>query len=447
MPDPRQDPAPAATGGEVGSAREALAQRDFRIVFIASFLSNSGRWMQQVVLGIFAWDLTHSPAYLGQIVFAQLGPMLFLSLLGGSLADSVDRRKLLLATQAWQAGWSLVLAWQVADGAITPGTLLVLVAIIGVGQALYAPTFTAVLPSLVGRRNLSAAIALNSAQVNGSRVIGPAIGAWLASLLGVAAVFAINAASYLVVIAALLVVTIPPTTASKRGTIDRLLGGFRLARRAPQVGRPLALMVTFTFLCLPFIGQMPAVAELNLGVDPESGTYGVLYACFGLGALVGAASVGTFLLRVPKPAVVRASLAGFSLALGAFALLRHPWPAFPVVFFVGVFYFTMPTALNTFLQEHLGDEVRGRVMALWVLSFGGTVPLTNLLAGPLVEATSLTLVLLAGAISASVLAVVVRLPSGEVVGEDLLDRRVGAVSPRRARRRWRAPAHRPARHR
>jgi MFS family permease len=420
MPDPG-DPDQSEVP-RIGSARDALAQRDFRVLFIASFLSNAGRWMQQVVLGIFAWELTHSSTYLGQVIFAQLGPTLFLSLIGGSLADSVDRRRLLLVTQAWQAAWSLVLAWQVADGEIGQNALLALVFVIGVGQALYAPTFTAVLPSLVGRHNLSAAISLNSAQVNGSRVIGPAIGAWLASLLGVAPVFAINAASYLVVIWALLVVTIPGSTASRRGAVDRILGGFRLARHAPQVGRPLALMVTFTFLCLPVIGQMPAVAELNLGIDPESTAYGILYACFGLGALVGAASVGTFLLRASKPMVVRASLVGFSISLATFALLRTSWPAFPVVFCVGLFYFTMPTALNTFLQEHLGDEVRGRVMALWVLSFGGTVPLTNLIAGPIVERTSVTAVLLVGAVSALVLAAVARLQAGEIVGEDHLDR-------------------------
>lgn len=421
MPEP-SEPRPPTDVEPVGSARDALAQRNFRIVFFASFLSNSGRWMQQVVLGIFAWELTHSSAYLGQIVFAQLGPTLFLSLIGGSLADSVDRRKLLLTTQSWQACWSLVLAWQVADGEIGRNALLALVFVIGVGQALYAPTFTAVLPSLVGRRNLSAAISLNSAQVNGSRVIGPAIGAWLASVLGVAPVFAINGVAYLAVIGALLVVEIPRSTASPQSRLDRLLGGFRIARRAPQIGGPLLTMVTFTFLCLPVIGQMPAVAELNLGIDPDSTTYGILYACFGLGALVGAVSVGTFLLHTSKAKVVRISLAGFSVSLAAFALLRTPWPAFPVVFCVGLFYFTMPTALNTFLQEHLGDQVRGRIMALWVLSFGGTVPLTNLIAGPLVELTSVTAVLLVGAVSALVMSAVVRLRPGEVVGEEYLDR-------------------------
>lgn len=422
-----------------GTARDALAQRDFRLVFVASFLSNSGRWMQQVVLGILAWELTRSPAYLGQIIFAQLGPLFLFSLVGGSMADTMDRRKLLLATQGWQALWSLVLAWQVADGSITPAWLLVLVFVIGTGQAIFAPTFTAVLPSLAGRENLSAAISLNSAQVNGSRVIGPAIGAWLASAVGVAWVFAINAFSYIVVIGALLVVAIPRTTATKRPVMDRLLGGFRLARRSAQVGRPLMVMVAFTLLCLPFIGQMPAVAELHLGIDPRSTAYGVLYACFGLGALLGAVSVGTVLLSVSKPAVARCSLLGFGLSLGVFALLRHPMPAYPVVFFVGLFYFTLPTALNTFLQEHLGEEVRGRVMALWVLSFGGTVAVTNLIAGPLVELTSLTAVLLAGAAAALVLSAVVRLEEGDIVGESLLDDPAPAPPPAAGQRSASAP--------
>lgn len=416
--------ADAPSTPKLGTARDALAHRDFRLVFIASFLSNSGRWMQQVVLGIFAWELTRSSAYLGQIIFAQLGPLFLLSLVGGTLADTVDRRKLLLGTQSWQAAWSLVLAWQVVDSSITPGALLALVSVIGAGQAIFAPTFTAVLPSLAGRENLSAAIALNSAQVNASRVIGPAIGAWLASMVGVAWVFAINGVSYVVVIAALLVVRIPRTKAVKAGVVDRLLGGFRLARRAPQVGRPLLTMVTFTLFCLPFIGQMPAVAELHLGIDPRSTAYGVLYACFGLGALLGAVSVGTVLLPVPKPKVARYSLAGFGVALGVFALLRHPWPAYPVVFLVGLFYFTLPTALNTFLQEHLAEEVRGRVMALWVLSFGGTVAVTNLIAGPIVELTGLTAVLLTGAVMANVLSIAVRMRDGGIVGEDYLDGRI-----------------------
>lgn len=404
--------------------RDVLSQRDFALVLGASFVSNTGRWMQQVVLGVFAWDLTGSSTFLGLIVFAQMGPMLALSLIGGGLADTLDRRRLLVVTQAWQALWGLVLAWRVGGDSISETELLVLVFVIGVGQALYAPAFTAVLPSLVGRENLSAAISLNSAQVNGSRVVGPALGAWLASLFGVPTVLIVNAATYLFVIAAILVVTIPPTRKQSRSGGDRFLGGLRLAKISPQIRRPLLTMATFATLCLPFLGQMPALAELNLGVDPESQTYGLLYATFGLGALVGAASVGTVLVGIPQPKIVRATLGCFAISLALLATVRSPDLAYPVFFSVGLFYFTMPVALSTFLQHHLADEVRGRVMALWTLSFGGVVSISNSIMGLVVDATSVSTVVYIGAVVAALLAGAVKLEFGAEVSEaDLVARR------------------------
>ena len=157
--------------------------------------------MQFAALGILGWELTESSAFLGYIIFAQLAPLGFLSLLGGSLADTANRRALLLSTQAWQMIWTFVLAALLIDGEIGEGTLLVLVFIIGLGQGLYAPAFTSILPLVAGEENLRAAVALNSVQVNGARVIGPAIGGVLASSMGFAEVFAINALTYTIVIA------------------------------------------------------------------------------------------------------------------------------------------------------------------------------------------------------------------------------------------------------
>ena len=123
-------------------------------------------------------------------------------------------------------------------------------------------------------------------------------------------------------------------------------------------------MATFALLCLPFIGLMPVIAELSLGIDARSTAYGVLYGVFGLGAVVGAASVSTVLANVHSQTVVRGALAGFAISLAVLATLRSPGFAYPTVFVLGMFYFTMPTALTTFLQVHLGEEIRGRVMAL-----------------------------------------------------------------------------------
>lgn len=411
----------APDASQRGTARDALAVPEFRRLYIGSALSNTGRWLQTAALGVLGWKISESSAYLGAIIFAQLGPLGILSLIGGSLADTADRRKLLLVTQAWQMAWTFVLAALLLDGDIGRWTLLLIVFVIGLGQGLYAPALTSVIPAIAGERNLSAAIALNSMQVNGTRVVGPAIGGFLVSQWGFAEVFALNAASYVFVIGAIWLTTIPPGTATSRSFRERIFGGFTIARRAPQVGRPLLLMFLFALLCLPFIGQLPAIAEVNLGIDSESTTYGWFYACFGLGGLTGAALVGTVFLRTPAKLLVPVTLVCFSLSLAWLATLETVEVAYFAIYAVGLFYFALPTSLATIWQEHVTADVRGRVSALWVLSFGGTVPIANIVAGQLVESTSLSAVLLGGAVAALVLTFV-RLPLGDVVGEEIFDR-------------------------
>ncbi len=401
-----------------GSARDALAHRDFRLVFAGAFVSNIGRWMQNVVLTAFAWELTERPTFVSIVVFAQLGPMLLLSLVGGTLADSLDRKRLLLGTQIWQAACTFVLAAVVADGAVHEWVLVAVVFVMGIGQAIFAPTWSAVLPTLAGRENLEAAVSLNSTQMNASRVIGPAIGGVLWVALGASAVFAVNGISYVFVIIALAVVAIPQVAERPVGTgTERILAGLRLVRQVPVVRNSIVMMAAFSFFCLPFIGQMPTLAELNLGVDAKSGTYGLLYATFGVGAVVGALAVGTVLLRVPKPAVVRATLTCFGVALVVLSMLRDAAPAFPTLLIVGATYFATTTSLLTHVQRHIADAVRGRVMALWVMSFGGVVPVANLVAGPIIELSSITLVVAAGGVAAIVLAWFVELEPPGAAGE------------------------------
>jgi predicted MFS family arabinose efflux permease len=169
------------------------------------------------------------------------------------------------------------------------------------------------------------------------------------------------------------------------------------ARSDRVVGRCLITVFIFSLLALAFIGQMPVVAAHNLGINPKSSSYGVLYAAFGTGALLGSISIGTVFSRASKPLIVRLGLFGYALALTAFALLRQALPAYFVVALVGAFYFAFITALNTTLQARLDDAVRGRVMALWIMGFGGTVALGNLLVGPVVAAVGITDVLVFGA--------------------------------------------------
>jgi MFS family permease len=397
-----------------GSARAALRHAAFRRVFLGSFLSNIGTWMQNVVLGALAYDLTGSPTFVGVILFAQLGPFLLLSVVGGALADAVDRRRLLVTVSASQLLLSLLLAVVAAPERPNQVALVAVVFAIGVGQSMFNPAYSAMLPQLVGRSDLPGAIALHSAQMNGSRVVGPVIGAFLDSAVGASAVFAANGLSYLFVIASLVTVRLPLPAlhpGNPRG-LRRLGAGLAVARRDQVVRRCLVTVVVFSLLALTFVGQLPVVAERNLGIDERSGAYGVLYACLGVGAVAGALSIGTVFSQRPKEGIVRHALVAYAGALAVFALVRTPVLAYPVMLVVGVTYFAFITSLSTVLQESLADHERGAVTALWIMGFGGTVPIGNLLAGPVIETTSISAVMLAGAACALALSFYARLGPG-----------------------------------
>jgi len=382
-----------------GSARAALRHATFRRVFIGAFLSNIGSWMQNVVLGALAYDLTKSPSFVGVLLFAQLGPLMLFSLVGGLLADAFDRRRLLITVSVLQGVLSLGLAWVARVDSPSRAALVGIVFLIGIGQAVFGPTYSALLPALVGRNDLAGAISLNSAQMNGSRVVGPVIGAALFARFGADIVFIVNAASYLLVIWSLVTVRLPapiPDTSGLRG-LRRLGAGFTVARGDRVVGRCLVVIFAYSLLSLPFIGQLPTLADRNLDIAARSTQYGILYACFGVGALMGALSIGTVLSGRSLERVVRVGLVGFAVFLAVFSLLRTAALAYPGILLVGLAYFAVITSLSTVLQQRLDDSNRGRVMALWIMGFGGTVPIGNLIAGPIIEATNITAVVLAGA--------------------------------------------------
>jgi len=177
-----------------------------------------------------------------------------------------------------------------------------------------------------------------------------------------------------------------------------------VAKRDPIVRKCLVIIFTYSLLALPFIGQMPTVADRNLGIQPRSTEYGLLYACFGVGALLGALSIGTVLAGRKLERVVRVGLVAFAGFLAIFSLVRTPALAYPSILLVGLAYFAVITSLSTVLQQRLDDSNRGRVMALWIMGFGGTVPIGNLIAGPLIELTSVTAVILGGSVVALALA-------------------------------------------
>jgi MFS family permease len=401
-----------------GTARSALRSRDMRRLWFAMFGSNIGTWMQNVALGAYAYNLTHSASFVSVVFFAQLGPVLVLAPFAGLLADVVDRRKLLVLTNLEQLAFATVLAFVARSDHPSRPVLIAVVVAIGIGNAMSGPPLSSLLPNLVPKEDLPGAVSLQSVQLNLSRVIGPAIGGVLLPSLHASGLFTLTASTYLIAVAGVLSIKPVSQPAIEGGLgLRRLLGGFEAARRDPLIRTVLLTIASISLFCLPFVGLMPAVAAENLGLDVNGIGYGLLYATFGLGAATGAIAVGSVLAARPREPVIAGSLALFGVALAGFAVLRHPGPAYPLVFMVGLFYFSAVTSLSTRLQENLDDAIRGRVMALYMMGFGGTVPVGVFAGGHLVDVTSVTAVVGVGGVIALLLAWAVRPrhPSGSYV--------------------------------
>jgi MFS family permease len=382
-----------------GTARAALSYQGFRRIFYGYAASNVGSWMQNVVLNAYAFDLTGSASFVGLMNFATLGPMLLLSLIGGSLADRFDRKTLMIWLTVEQAVFAFALAGLTRGPDPAPALLLATVFAINIGQALINPIFSAALPSLVERRDLPGAVSLMSGTMNLSRVLGAAIGPVIYARWGVAWVFAVNGATYFFMIAGIWLVAVPrPEPAPVHvGGFRRVFEGFAIVRRDPILFRIIVTCATFSFFGLSFIGLMPVLARNNLGIEAKSPQYAALFSIFGLGAMVGAFSIGTFLAGRDLTGLVRYAFGVFAGSLGAFGLWRSPWPAYPTAFVVGFTYFMAMTSLSTLLQERVADNARGRVMSIWIMAFGGTVALGPLVLGPIAERVSITFVVLVGA--------------------------------------------------
>ncbi len=384
-----------------GTARAALSYRDFRLIWFGLFLSNIGTWMQNFTLPAYIEHRTESAALVGLLVFTQLGPLLLLSIPAGVLADRVPRRPFLIGMQLVQMVFSVALAGLVA-GDFALWTLFAVSLVIGIANALNTPAFQASVPLLVHRSDLAGAVSLNSVMINGSRVIGPALAALLA-VLGATTpqLFLVNAVTYLFLVGALLLVTVPDVRGNhpERGW-RRLLSGINIARHRKVLARVLGTMAVFSVVCLPFVGLFPSVARRNFDMDVDGIGYKLLYTTWGIGACLGALAVGTVLASFDRRRIVVIGMLLFSGSLAAFALVRMPAPAFPIAFVLGFAYFLTATALITIFQENLADTERAVTMPLWFMAFGGSVPIGNLIFGPIMDAIGARWVLLLGAVIA-----------------------------------------------
>lgn len=369
-----------------GTVRAAFGYRDFRIIWIALFASNIGTWMQNLALPAYIDQRTHQATWVALIGFAQLGPLLLMSIPGGVLADKFPRRPWLVINQSTQLGLSVAMAVLIAQNSPLLAIFFVNL-IIGTTNALGAPAIQSSIPLLVSRADLPGALSLNSVTLNGARVLGPALAAVLIGAgMTVPQIFLVNAGTYLFAVAGVALITIPhvPSQAVEKG-IQKLLSGLRIARSRSVLSRMLMGMTIFSFLSLSYVGLFPTIARLNFDIDSKGATYKWLYAIWGLGACLGGLSCGTVLLRFDRRKLLVNSFRGFAVALFAFALADRAAFAIPAGFFLGVFYFTSVTPMVTIFQSNMRDHERARVMSLWFMSFGGMVSIGSLAFGPFVD--------------------------------------------------------------
>jgi MFS family permease len=366
-------------------AFSALAHRDFRRFWIGAAVSNIGTWMQNVTVPYVILLITGSATWVGIAAFSQLFPTVILGPLSGYLADRFDRRKLLIMGQGAQALLSLAVWWAWVANLRDPRLLVALLALNGAAFGLTMPAWQAFVTELVPRRDLLNAITLNSAQFNGARAVGPAVGGLILASFGPSWAFLANAVSYLTVIVALLLVHPPRRlrVASERRILGQFADGLAYVRRHPGLMVAVATVGVVFFLGSPIFQLVPVFAERVYGVGPSR--YGLLGAAYGIGAVVGALALGFVGDRIRRSGVVVAALILYGSGLVGLGLVRTYGAGFVLLIVSGVAFLAIIAVLNTSVQLLVAEEVRGRVIAIYMMTLTGCYPIGALLQGWLTD--------------------------------------------------------------
>jgi MFS family permease len=365
-----------------------MRHRRYAMFWTGAFTSNIGTWMETVAVGILVTKATGQAGWAGLVAAAGFLPQAVVGPFGGALADRLPRRRLLLATTTVQTILAGTLCFLAAIGAAHPGAVTLIVLGAGCAQALGFPSYQAILPDLVPRDELPAAVALGSAQWNLGRVIGPALAGIVISLGGFEWAFAINTVSFLAVIAAIAPLELPPPPGTHDESIPRAIrNGARFAVTEPGIRSVIGYLGMNSLLAAPFIALVPAVA-LEVFHAGETGT-ATLVTAQGLGAVTMALMLGNLITRLGHRRLLRAMLAGLPVALLGYALAPQLWVAAIAIFFVGLFYLGCLSSFTTIAQLRAPPELRGRVLSALMVLLGTLYPIGSILQGAIADETSL----------------------------------------------------------
>jgi MFS family permease len=345
----------------------------FRALWLAAVASNVGTWMHNVGAEWLMTTLAPSPLLVALMQTAETAPAFLLALPAGALADIVDRRRLLIVSQAWMLCAAVALAATALAGLTNPTVLLLLTFALGLGAAMNAPAWQAIVPEIVPRGELAAAVSLNSVAFNIARAVGPALGGLLVAAAGPWAVFLLNSFSFLGVI--LVIYRWRRETVESFSPAERVVGamraGVRYARHAPELKNVLARTGVFALCASALWASMPLVARAELGLGAFE--YGILLGCLGAGAVAGAFAIAWARRVVSVNVMVALGTLVFAGATAALGTVRNYWLLCAAMLCGGVAWMTTMSSLNVSVQTVVPEWVRARALALYLLVFFGSL--------------------------------------------------------------------------
>ena len=367
----------------VAATLAALGSRNYRLFFTGQAISLPGTWMQSVALSWLVLELTHSGTAIGLVVSAQFMPVLVLGAYGGLLADRAPKRTLLVGTQSAFALLALMMGLLVVTGAVRLWMVFAVAVLLGLVAAVDNPTRQAFVIEMVGERRVQNAVSLNSVLVNASRLIGPAIAGTLIATVGPGFCFLVNAASFAGVIVALRLMRaeeLHPTAPLPREP-GQLRAGLRYVRASKDLFVPLLMMALIGTLAYEFPVVLPLLASRTLGGGAE--VFGFLTAAMGAGAVLGGLLIASTGLSGLAPLTVAAAAFGVTILLASLAPSLAV--ALPALVLVGACSTAFMATGNTTLQLASKERFRGRVMALWSVTFQGSTPIGAPIVGAVCE--------------------------------------------------------------
>ncbi|HEY8492153.1 MAG TPA: MFS transporter [Dehalococcoidia bacterium] len=384
-------PAAAAPRGEAllvpgtGGLFRSLRHRDFRLVWLGLIPALTGFWIQNIAQGWLAYELTGSASFLGLVAAGSSIPMLFLSLLGGVIADRVNRKRLLVITRSLIAAMAFALATAALAGYVRPWHLLAFAVGSGIAYSFDLPTRQAVIRQLVPPEDLANAVALTSSMIQAAGVAGPALGGVLLGLVGAEGCFYLTAAGHLSLVGVLLFTRIPSATGDhlERSILSNLAEGLDFIRRSEAILLLMVLAAIPSVLGGPYISFLPIFATEVLG-QGESG-YGWLMAATMVGAVTGSLIIAAVGNTPRKAGFNIGGAVAFGLVLVLFALSSHFYLSLVLLAATGVARSGYATMNNAMVQLATPDEYQGRVMSAYMITWN-LQPVGALLMGAAADA-------------------------------------------------------------